>query len=296
MGFLNAFTDISWVLALRTDTLTAFFSYIPMLMHATFIFGTIAILFWLSPIRGLADLAVTSCFSHVFINLLKVLFAQPRPPVEYQLTRVSSQLGMPSGDALFAVFFWMTIATLVSSRIVRVVSLIIVLVIMISRVYLGVHTPLQVIVGAIFGLILYFVHFSKLMQNVFASWFERGGMVYYWLTFAVVVGFVVMLFPTLVDIRIGVVIISSLIGLGLAATFGIVCREIDEFNIGRVIWGLLLSAAIYWAAYVIPDYDIAVLSGKINVTDFGKYLLLTLNLYWFVPKTYDLLPRKTVRL
>ncbi len=288
MGFINAFTDISWVLSLRTDSLTDFFKLMPILMHATFVFGTIGILFWLSPIRGLADLAVTSCFSHLYINLLKVIFAQSRPPVEYQLIPVSSQLGMPSGDAVFAVFFWMTIATLVNSRTVRVLSFIIVVLIMVSRVYLGVHTPLQVIVGAIFGLILYFVHFSKPVQNVFEIWFERGKVIYYWMTLAVIIGLVIMVFPAVIDVRIGVVIISSLIGLGIAATFGIICREIDEFNIGRVVWGVLLSGAIYWAAFVIPDYYVEVLSGKINLTDFGKYALLTLNMYWFVPKTYGL--------
>lgn len=288
MGFFTPFIDITWVLALRTDTLTVFFSYMPVLMQATFIFGVIGILFWLSPIRGFVDLAVTSGFSYVYTNLLKVIFAQSRPPLEFQLVHVDSQLGMPSGDAIFGVFFWMSIATLVSHRIVKVLSYIIILLILISRVYLGVHTPLQVVAGVAFGLILYLLHFSKPVQNVYELWFERGKVHFYWLTLVVILALIVLLRPSVLDLKVSMIIISSLVGLGLAATLGIVCRGGDGFNIGRVAWGLLLSGTMYWLASMTPDYDIEVLSAKINLTDFMKYTLLTLNLYWLTPQTYNL--------
>jgi undecaprenyl-diphosphatase len=95
----------------------------------------------------------------VMMNLLKASFERPRPTVVPHLVNVSS-LSFPSGHAMISAAIYLTLgallARLVQTRLVKLycigVALVISFIIGMTRVYLGVHYPSDVLAGWTAGL------------------------------------------------------------------------------------------------------------------------------------------------
>jgi membrane-associated phospholipid phosphatase len=106
--------------------------------------------------------------------ILKVAFHAARPFwISRQVTSYSfeSSFGLPSGHAQNSAAVFGLLGASLKRRWVWVVSLILIFLIGISRIYLAVHFPQDVILGWIVGFILVWV-FLKLESPV-ASWFAR---------------------------------------------------------------------------------------------------------------------------
>jgi undecaprenyl-diphosphatase len=91
--------------------------------------------------------------------LLKAVFARPRPDVALRLTEVDS-MSFPSGHAMDSAIIYLTLAALLT-RLVQPaplklyllgLALLITLLIGLSRIYLGVHYPSDVLAGWVAGL------------------------------------------------------------------------------------------------------------------------------------------------
>ena len=90
-------------------------------------------------------------------SVLKWLWAEPRPywaSDSVQALRATAGFGMPSGHAQVATAFWGGMAWLVGVRWVWVLAVLIVFFTGVSRVYYGVHSPAQVLVGWTLGIAL----------------------------------------------------------------------------------------------------------------------------------------------
>ena len=84
---------------------------------------------------------------------LKIFVAWPRPPIELRIAEKSeTSYGFPSGHAQDSMTFWSWTAVEFRKRIVSIMGVLIVVAVGISRIYLGLHYPVQVIGGWIVGL------------------------------------------------------------------------------------------------------------------------------------------------
>jgi hypothetical protein len=141
-----------WVLAFRTDFLTAIFKLFPFLASDYFYIAVIAIGYWLNPsslmFRSLGFLVP---FATLINCLLKNIFRISRPDGSLHLVPVLDYFGFPSGDVQVAVVFWIIIFLNLKSMKWRYLCLLPVIGIAISRVYLGVHSIYDVIGGFGFG-------------------------------------------------------------------------------------------------------------------------------------------------
>jgi len=92
-------------------------------------------------------------FMGAYLNFfLKFLVPWPRPPVEYHIVEKSEiQHGFPSGHAQDSATFWSWIGLDFRKRILPILGMVIVVAVGLSRIYLGVHYPGQVIGGWIIG-------------------------------------------------------------------------------------------------------------------------------------------------
>ena len=92
-------------------------------------------------------------------NALKIFFNGPRPywytqDVKALSTNPETSFGVPSGHAQNAVVFWGTLAHELRRKWVWVVAILLMFLIGISRVYLAVHFPHDVLVGWLIGALL----------------------------------------------------------------------------------------------------------------------------------------------
>lgn len=99
----------------------------------------------------LAWLLVASMFAS---ELLKLAFAEPRPP-EALWKAGADGFGLPSGHATAAAAFWPAALLRPVRRWSAGLSATLVVLVAFSRVYLGVHYPLDVLAGALLGLSLF---------------------------------------------------------------------------------------------------------------------------------------------
>jgi undecaprenyl-diphosphatase len=105
-------------------------------------------------------LLIVATVGGVLLNeSLKLVFARPRPPAAFHLTEVQS-MSFPSGHAMESAIIYLTMAALlarlVQPRLLRLyfigLAFFLTFVVGVSRVYLGVHYPTDVLAGWTAGL------------------------------------------------------------------------------------------------------------------------------------------------
>ena len=111
--------------------------------------------------RGAVLVLVTLTGAAVLDVGLKVFFARARPEAFFDYYPSPPSFSFPSGHALFAVCFFGGVAALLSHRLrgrlarllVWTIALVLIILIGVSRVYLGVHYPTDVIGGFAVGIV-----------------------------------------------------------------------------------------------------------------------------------------------
>ncbi|WP_063057946.1 phosphatase PAP2 family protein [Nocardia sienata] len=155
-----------WVLTLRTDPLTTAATVITHLGGSVAMW-TLALLACAVLLRrgAYADLLLVAgvgAASAVLVPVSKQLIGRSRPPVAGQLVEVSNP-AFPSGHSVgsaavvgvLAVLFCMRTAHRVAGVIVAASAVVFVLLVGLSRIYLGVHWPTDVLAGwALGGLLI----------------------------------------------------------------------------------------------------------------------------------------------
>ncbi|HJQ19912.1 MAG TPA: phosphatase PAP2 family protein [Gemmatimonadaceae bacterium] len=163
-GSTQAFDDtvLRWFAAHRSQTLDAAMLEITFLGTGTVVMMMVAItgmFLWLTRHKYSALLLLISTFGGILLNnLLKQGFLRPRPQIVAWGTNAMSW-SFPSGHAMSAAVVYGTVAYLAARlqqrRVTRLLTLmlaaVIILLISISRLYLGVHYPSDVIAGLIIG-------------------------------------------------------------------------------------------------------------------------------------------------
>lgn len=119
-----------------------------------FFFFVMPLLYWcLNPALG-ARLAVLLILSNGLNGLLKLAFHLPRPYwVDPRVKALSAEIsyGLPSGHAMNATSVWGFLAAQVKRPWAWAAALALIFLISLSRLYLGVHFPLDVLAGWVFG-------------------------------------------------------------------------------------------------------------------------------------------------
>lgn len=161
-GFDHAVTD--WVVSIRAEPWNSLWQMVTVLgdsLTLTLVVIGVFVLAWLGERIDLAMLiAVGGALGYLVMFLLKQLFGRERPPLADRLIDVDS-LSFPSGHAMMstaiygltAVICYRLYAWVRENPLILLIAPALVLVIGMSRVYLGVHWASDVIFGWALGLI-----------------------------------------------------------------------------------------------------------------------------------------------
>ena len=145
----------------------------------TFATVVIAIYLWLARKTHMALFLVVSTSGGAMVSmLLKRLFSRPRPDVVPHLSHAYTS-SFPSGHSMLAAVVYLTLGSLLASVIsdlklkiyVLTVAILLTIAVGLSRIYLGVHYPTDVLAGWLAGLVW------ALVCWLVARWLQRRGQV-----------------------------------------------------------------------------------------------------------------------
>lgn len=150
MSLLN---DMSWVLAFRSLEVTQFMEAVTLVGYGPFLITFMCFGYFFFPAR-MFNQAALLFFVSVLVNiLLKDYFQDARPDAMYRVDmRAGSSYGWPSGHAQIAITLWGFLALQTRQSLLRLLCMTLIVLIIVSRLYLGVHDLADVIGGTLIGL------------------------------------------------------------------------------------------------------------------------------------------------
>ena len=142
---------------IRTEPLTLLMTTITMMAESLFVVAILAGLYWcVDKVRG-KRLAWFVLFNAVGNGIIKNLIQMPRPfelgvvvPIRAE---TATSFSFPSGHTQTATSFWYGAMLLLRTKYRYIVGSCIILLTAFSRMYLGVHWPMDVLGGIFFGII-----------------------------------------------------------------------------------------------------------------------------------------------
>lgn len=149
--------------------LDGLFQFITMFGEEAILIPLIAVIYWAFNKRMGEFIAYASLTSVLVNGAIKDIFKAKRPIGEpgIRSLRVETATGysFPSGHTQGTASFWSAIAIYLKNNYMYGISGLIIVLVAISRLYLGVHYPKDVLFGAIFGILTSFITY-KLFNKV----------------------------------------------------------------------------------------------------------------------------------
>jgi undecaprenyl-diphosphatase len=209
----------------------------------------------------------------VLNNILKIAFHAPRPfeKLDYiSGKRVETATGyaFPSGHTQTSTTFFITLAQIIRKKWFTIVSIVIILLIGITRVYLGVHWPIDVLGGIIFGVIISFV-FCTIIDNYYDDYVKLR-RIFFRIQSSIVVAAAVLFVFDLIYLKGSMKIddFFKIAGISTGAIYGFFAEErwVDFsaedagvfMKILRYVIGLVFTVAIMAGLkLVLPEHYLA---------------------------------------
>lgn len=163
---------ILWVQSVN-PSLDAFFKTVNWLQTEEFFLIALPIVWWCIDKRVGASLAFLFLSADYLVRLLKGITGVQRPyQVEPRVRNLDPQndASFPSAGAMDTLIFWVYLALAFRRRLLWAASLLLVVLLAFTRVYLGVHYPTDVLASILIGaVILVLVSSTRLVERIVTS-------------------------------------------------------------------------------------------------------------------------------
>jgi len=240
-----------------------------------------SLIFWCYDRRmGIRAMYVILFSSYVAL-LAKNLFGMPRPP-DYLHKVTENDFGFPSGHVLVSSGFWGYMGLRIKSSRIIIAGAIAVFLVALSRIYLGVHYPGDVVGGLVFGLMVAFVFYKWEIR--ITSLFEKQDRTTKYLIALFLPAILVLIASLLGDlvkeqIELGLLIAS--IGVGYLLEEEKI-KFPDTKNKKQLINRAFVGIVILGTIFAVSE----ILSLIIPVFTYIKYILLGFSSVYVVPLIY----------
>ncbi len=238
--------------AIRSPALDTFFRGVTFLGNAEFYILLAPIMIWSVNYRLGARLGILLLLSGYINEALKNVLMQPRPcePRPDLCIDHAEGYGLPSGHAQNAIVFWGVIAHWIRKTWAWVAAILLMLLIGLSRIYLGVHFPSDVLAGWAIGLVILGIY--VVLGDRIETWL--GGLS---LVVQILIG---LLVPVLLlasqPSSVMVQLTGAFAGINVGVAFAV--RNLD-FDAGGLFWkrvvryliGVAVVAAVYFGLRII---------------------------------------------
>lgn len=167
--------------SIRNEAFTLFFTSITIMAEQVFLVAVLAILYWCVDKSKAKRLTWFVLFSAIANGIVKNIVKMPRPyevgvvkPLRIETATSSS---FPSGHTQAATSFWTGSMLILKTKISIILGCLMILLTALSRLYLGVHWPMDVLGGIGFGLVS--IYFAKQLLSEDAminNWHIMGAL------------------------------------------------------------------------------------------------------------------------
>jgi len=196
---------ILWLQSFHNSIMDLFWTYVTHLSSEDFFLLIIPLIFWCIDAKVGVILFNTMVLAVVSNDVLKTLILAPRPnPDQVRVLHPETGLGnsFPSGHTEFATVFWLYIASLLKKWYYWLAAVLIIILVGISRLYLGLHWPIDILGGILVGILVLIAAWliinalsslkPSAMMYAFISIFTPMSVLVFWHTeiAAVALGFV----------------------------------------------------------------------------------------------------------
>ena len=216
---------MEWILSIRSPQLTTFFQYITWLGYRDFLFLFIPFCYWFldRKIFGIFPLFV---FISALVNAyLKELFHDPRPDsvlnIDPWLDTLDPSFGFPSGHAQLAIVIWGFLMLRSKNTWIRSIFIFLMITVSFSRLYLGVHDIMDVVGGAIIGLLS--LLFLEQLFNEKGKWIRNLSSIKHFFIYIIFLSLLMLLWPSkdgeIIVLGLGGLIIGFWLGQKIDSTF-----------------------------------------------------------------------------
>lgn len=176
MKFLEMLSDI------RNPFLTWFNSNVTVIGESTFFIAVLCLLFWCIDKKAAYRIGIVYVVSGLAVQSTKILCRVPRPWVrdpEFNIVpsakRTATGYSFPSGHTQSVTALFSSLAFVTKRKLLKLLYFIIIFLVMFSRMYLGVHTPSDVVVAFVITIAISFiVNYYAENYSVHSSFIKRA--------------------------------------------------------------------------------------------------------------------------
>jgi len=190
---------MEWVLDIRADWLTPIMKIFTFLGDEEFFLLFLPLAYWLWRKNIMGRVGMVLLFTFVLNAVIKGLFQIPRPDEIEHLVH-ADDWSFPSGHSQGAMVLWGWLAYELKEKWGYLISIILILGVGFSRIYLGVHTPLDVMGGFTIGLLTLLIY-KWILQLTIPGWPVLGPTRQSLIVFVLLMG-LFMLVPELSEVAI----------------------------------------------------------------------------------------------
>jgi len=250
-----------------------------------------SLIFWCYDRRmGIRTLYVIMFSAYVAL-LAKTLFGMPRPP-EYLHKVTENDFGFPSGHVLVSSGFWGYMGFRIRNSRIIIAGATVVFLVSLSRLYLGVHYPGDIIGGIVFGLTVAYVFYKG--ETGITSLFEKQDRTTKYLIalfLPALLFLIASLQGDLVKEQIELGLVMASIGVGYLLEEEKI-RFQDTKNQKQLIKRALVGIVILGTIFVVSE----ILSLLYPVFTYIKYVLLGFSSVYVVPFVFTKLENCDINL
>jgi len=263
--FIPSLFEFSWNELLRNllPNCEYFFRYITELGGTITYLVLFFVIYWGINKTVAKYLLIVYITSNIVNFYAKAIIANERPPESNWILIGASHLSTPSGHAMSSTVVWGYTSMKFKNIIMWIISILIIILVGLSRIYLGVHWFGDVLTGWLFGIAIIFLVW--ILEEPIREIISRHKIPIFYLIL-ITIGFILMILTEVFydsEYNFGTVG-GQMVGFGIGFALE---EKYVNFNINyepgnkwrlllRILLGILIVVIVYFAIYLLIDTDI----------------------------------------